>query len=82
MSITFRKELDDLKPYVPGKPMEDVKKEYGLEKVIKLASNENPLGYSKKVREKLMESMDNLGLYPDGNATRLKEALSKIRNKC
>lgn len=77
MTKVFRKELESLKPYVPGRPIEDVKREYGLKDVIKLASNENPLGYSKKVREKLMNSLDNLALYPDGNATELKEALSK-----
>ena len=76
MSINYRKEIEDLKPYKPGKPIEDVKREYKLDRVIKLASNENPLGYSKKVKEVLINSLDNLALYPDGNATALKEALS------
>ena len=76
MSINYRKEIEDLKPYKPGKPIEDVKREYNLDRVIKLASNENPLGYSKKVKEVLINSLDNLALYPDGNATALKEALS------
>lgn len=77
MSIAFRKELRDLKPYVPGKPIESVMKEFGIKNVIKLASNENPLGFSEKVKEILMKSLDNLALYPDGNATNLKEALSE-----
>lgn len=66
-----------MQPYKPGKPIEDVQREYELERVIKLASNENPLGCSQKVKEKLIESLDNLSIYPDGNATNLKEALSK-----
>jgi len=40
--------LDAIKPYVPGKPIEEVQREYGLTDVIKLASNENPLGASPR----------------------------------
>lgn len=47
----FRKELAYLKPYVPGKPIEEVQKEYGIEEVVKLASNENQLGPSPKAVE-------------------------------
>ena len=42
--MKFREELLNIKPYVPGKPIEEVKRELGLSDVIKLASNENPLG--------------------------------------
>lgn len=77
MSISFREEIKDLKPYKPGKPIDDVKREYGLDRVIKLASNENPLGCSKKVIEAVKKACENLSLYPDGNSTILKEALSK-----
>lgn len=80
MTIKFREEIKDLKAYKPGKPIEDVKKEYGLNEVIKLASNENPLGCSKKVKETLVKSIDNLSIYPDGNATELKEAIAKKLN--
>mgnify|MGYP001350159558 FL=1 len=80
MSINCRKEIEGLKPYKPGKPIEDVKREYGLDRVVKLASNENPLGCSEKVKEKLRNSLDNLAIYPDGNATALKEALSEKLN--
>jgi histidinol-phosphate aminotransferase len=76
LSISFREEIKNLKAYEPGKPIEDVKKEYGLSKVIKLASNENPLGCSPKVKEAIINALDELGIYPDGNATLLKEALS------
>lgn len=77
MSIQFREELANLTPYKPGKPIDDVKREYGLKDVIKLASNENPLGCSPKAIEAIKNSLDNLGLYPDGNCTLLKEALAK-----
>ena len=80
MSINYRKEIEGLTPYKPGKPIEDVKREYGLDKVIKLASNENPLGCSERVKEKLSNSLDILALYPDGNATELKETLSEKLN--
>ena len=76
MSISFREELKDLSPYKPGKPLDDVKREYGLTEVIKLASNENPLGCSPKAIEAINEAVQNLALYPDGNCTLLKKALS------
>lgn len=78
MTIIFRKELKDLLPYKPGKPISDVKKEFGLNQVIKLASNENPLGTSPKVKEAMMNSLDFMHIYPDGNATVLKEKLSNF----
>lgn len=80
MPISYRKEISDLKPYKPGKPIEDVKREYGLDRVIKLASNENPLGCSEKAVEAIKSACDSLSLYPDGNTTILKEALAKKLN--
>ncbi|SCG84146.1 histidinol-phosphate aminotransferase [Proteiniborus sp. DW1] len=80
MSIQFREELANLSPYKPGRPIDDVKREYGLQDVIKLASNENPFGCSPKAIEAIKNSLNNLGLYPDGNCTLLKEALSKKLN--
>lgn len=77
MSIQFRPEIKDLVPYKPGKPIEDVKREYGLTEVIKLASNENPLGCSPKVTEAIIKSLEEINLYPDGNATDLKVAIAK-----
>ena len=79
MTIKCRDEICDLSPYVPGKPVADVKREYGLDEVIKLASNENPLGCSKAVLEKI-RSTDSLEIYPDGNCTDLKNELSKRLN--
>lgn len=80
MSISYREEIKDLKPYKPGKPIDDVKREYGLDRVVKLASNENPLGCSEKVKEAIKNALDNLSLYPDGNTTILKGALAKKLN--
>ncbi|RKD33753.1 histidinol-phosphate transaminase [Thermohalobacter berrensis] len=77
MTIKFREEIKDLEAYKPGKPIEDVKREYGLDEVIKLASNENPLGSSPKAVEAVKKAAENLAIYPDGNATLLKESLAE-----
>ncbi len=76
MSIQFRPQIKDLVPYKPGKPIEDVKKEFGLKEVIKLASNENPLGSSPKVKEAILKALDDLNFYPDGNSTDLKRTIA------
>jgi len=78
--ISSRKEVESLRPYVPGKPISDVKREYGLKDVIKLASNENPLGCSEKAKEAIIDSLKNPSLYPDGNCTELRNALVKKLN--
>jgi histidinol-phosphate aminotransferase len=67
-----------VKPYVPGKPIEELQRELGLEDVIKLASNENPLGTSEKVRDVVREAAERLHIYPDGAAYNLKQALSEF----
>lgn len=63
--------------YQPGKPIEEVKKELGLEDVIKLASNENPFGCSPGVRAAIEQEFMNISLYPDGSAAELTEAVAK-----
>lgn len=80
MTVKFRQELNELTAYKPGKPIDDVKREYGLTEVIKLASNENPLGCSPKAVEAVKKAADNLAIYPDGNTTLLKEALANRLN--
>lgn len=70
-----------LKPYQPGKPIADVQKEYGLKEVIKIASNENPLGFSPLVKEQLIASMQEIVRYPDGSCLALKATLAKHLNK-
>ena len=72
----FRKELDLLRPYIPGKPIEEVQKEYCIDKIEKLASNENPLGPSPKAVEAIIREAQNINFYPDSYATKLKEAIA------
>lgn len=76
MSLIYREVLKDIAPYVPGKPISDVQRELGLSEVIKLASNENPFGFSPKVEKALKDVLSDLPLYPDGNATALREKLA------
>lgn len=74
--MKVKQTLVGLKPYEPGKPIEEVKRELGLTEVIKLASNENPYGYSLKVKEMLQRSLDDLAIYPDGYARILREKIA------
>ena len=66
--------------YEPGKPLEEVKRELGLDEVIKLASNENPFGCSPKVKDSLASEFSFLPLYPEGTAPELRKALSERLN--
>ena len=66
-----------VKPYVPGKPIEDVKRELGLKSVIKLASNENPYPPSKKVLTALNKAALTVNRYPDVGCFVLRKALAK-----
>jgi len=63
-------------PYVAGRPVETIKRELGLKKVVKLASNENPLGPSKKAVEAIKRAASSVFYYPDSNSWKLKKALS------
>lgn len=71
--------LNDIPVYQPGRPIEEVARELGLPaaSIIKLASNENPLGPSPKAMAAMRDVIANLHLYPDGNAFYLKQALAK-----
>ena len=66
-----------LKPYEPGKPIAETQKELGIKNILKLASNENPLGISPKALKVIFENKD-LNRYPDGNATSFKKVVSQI----
>lgn len=77
MTIRFRQEILAIEPYSPGKPIEEVKQEYGLTDVIKLASNENPLGPGPLAVSALQKAAGDAHLYPDGSCSRLREALGK-----
>jgi len=65
-------------PYVPGKPISELAREFGLDEadIVKLASNENPLGISPKAKVAVAAALGDLALYPDGNGFALKQALS------
>lgn len=75
--VEHQRGLDSIKPYVPGKPIEEVQREYGLEDVIKLASNENPLGPSPKAMAAIEEAIPRVNLYPDGQSYYLRHALAE-----
>ena len=66
-----------LKPYQPGKPIEEVKRELGLASIIKLASNENPLGPSPKAAAAARRAMGQVNRYPEGSAYELRARLSR-----
>lgn len=71
-----KEQIIDLPVYKPGKPIDEVKKEFNLSKVIKLASNENPFGPSPRVRETIIKASTDLALYPDGAAQDIRHKLS------
>jgi histidinol-phosphate aminotransferase len=72
----------DLRPYEPGKPIDDVARELGLapHTIIKLASNENPIGPSPKAIEAIKQHSTQMHIYPDGGGYHLRHALSKKIN--
>lgn len=69
-------QVRQLQPYTPGKPVEELAREMAISKVIKLASNENPLGHSKLAREAILQASSQIELYPDANAYYLKQKLA------
>lgn len=69
--------VQKLVPYQAGKPVSELQRELGLTEIIKLASNENPLGPSTKVLAAIQKELSELSRYPDGNAFDLKAALSE-----
>jgi len=75
--IEPRPELSKLSDYVPGKSIEEIREKYGLSKVVKLASNENPLGASPKAVEAFHKIADSLHLYPRGDAPSMIRALAE-----
>ncbi len=71
--------IKDIQPYVPGKPIEDLVRELGLDPatVVKLASNENPLGMSSAAKQAIEASLAGLERYPDPGGYHLKQAISQ-----
>ena len=73
----FTPAVNDLVPYEPGKPVEEVQRELGLERVVKLASNEGPYGPFPEALEAMARAASELNRYPDGGAYRLHGALAE-----
>jgi histidinol-phosphate aminotransferase len=75
--IELRSYVKDIKPYKPGRPIEEVVRELGITgDVIKLASNENPLGPSPKAIQAIQQRINQINLYPDDNCFYLKKKMS------
>jgi len=74
----LREPLRSFKPYVVGKPIDDVRREYGLTgRIAKMASNENPLGTSPLALEAMRRAVEDVSFYPDDNAFYLREKLAR-----
>jgi histidinol-phosphate aminotransferase len=73
----FKPAVRDIVPYEPGKPVEEVQRELGLERVVKLASNEGPYGPFPDAVEAITREAEELNRYPDGGAYRLRAALAE-----
>ncbi len=67
-----------LHPYVPGKPVSELEREYGVKDIVKLASNENPLGPGSRARAALQAGIADAGYYPDGGGFALKNRLARL----
>lgn len=76
MPLNIHSHIASLVPYVPGKPIDELERELGIPRAIKLASNENPLGSSPKAMAVLADAAATLHRYPDGGAYRLRAALA------
>jgi len=77
--VKFNKNLEKIKTYEAGKPIELVVREFGidLKDIVKLASNENPYGCSFKVQDSVSKIVSKMALYPDDSMMKLKDALGK-----
>ena len=76
-SLLVSEGIKKLTPYVPGKPLEELEREFGIVGAVKMASNENPLGPSPKALEAIRNSLTNIHRYPDADCRLLKSKLSK-----
>jgi histidinol-phosphate aminotransferase len=80
MKNIANKNIVNIKPYVGGKPIEEVKREFGLKSVIKLASNENPYGPSPRVLKAIQAAAKEINRYPDGACYELRQMVAKRHN--
>ena len=79
-TCAVRPEIASLSAYVPGMSIAEVRERYGLSRVIKMASNENPLGVSPLVRKVLATSLEEAFRYPQGGNPALREALARAHH--
>jgi len=73
----LRKDINKINAYIPGKPIDLVKRQLGINNIIKLASNENAYGVSRKAKRAIIKSLGEIFRYPDGSCYYLKLALAK-----
>ncbi len=78
MKNIVRQSIFNVKPYIPGKPIEEVQRELRLKDVIKLASNENCLGPSPKALDGIRKNLKNINRYPDASSFYLKKKVAKF----
>jgi histidinol-phosphate aminotransferase len=76
--MKIKKSILGLIPYPPGKPIEELTREYGIHNVIKLASNENPMGPSPLALKAIRQVLSRIHRYPDGSGYYLKQSLSRL----
>ncbi len=80
MKELIPKHIQQIEPYSPGKPIEEIKRKFGLKKVVKLASNENPLGPSKLAIKAIKKNLKSIHRYPIDDGYYLRKALSQKLN--
>lgn len=76
--LPIRATIKRIQPYQPGKPIEEVEREFGVSDIIKLASNENPLGPSPLAIEAMREAVEQVRLYPDNDCYYLRQELAEF----
>ena len=77
MKFRISSQIAEIKPYEPGKPLKEVEKEYKIANVIKLASNENPIGFSPKVYDAVTQNMKDMNRYPESSSFELCNKIAK-----
>ena len=78
MKLITSKQIESIKAYEPGKPINELERELGIKNSVKLASNENPIGHSLLVNEAVKENLNSMHRYPDPRGHDLAMAISKI----
>jgi histidinol-phosphate aminotransferase len=77
MNLRVKESIRSIEPYKPGKPIEELERELGIRDAVKLASNENPLGPSRKALQLLKKGAETLHRYPEGTGRPLREAIAR-----